>query len=81
MASTDPVLTFTITCQMNRRWAAQFFGMLETMQRLGSWGSSRDVTLHSDGDGDYRPVFKITGDDLPAPAEGLGPEKLFFDAG
>jgi hypothetical protein len=62
-------VTFIVTCTMKRRWAAQFIGMLQYMQKLGSWGSSRDVSFHADGDGDYRPRFQFVGD-LPEANEG-----------
>ncbi len=31
------------------------------MEYLGNVGSSRKVTLYSDGDGDFRPNFKLEG--------------------
>lgn len=49
--------TFTITCTMRERWIPHFLGALKQMQRLGQIGSSRDVTIHADGDGDFRPRF------------------------
>lgn len=33
--------------------------MLKYMEQLGSMGASRKVCLYSDGDGDFRPKFKI----------------------
>ena len=51
-------ITFTVTCTMKVRWARQFLAMLRRMQQLGSWGSSRNVTLFADGDGDFRPKFE-----------------------
>ena len=90
MASTDPKITFRITCTMNARWARQFLGMLKTMQRLGSWGSSRKIEFIADGDGDFRPKFEW---DEAAMAElGIDPcdpcgdrshghGEFFFDAG
>lgn len=78
-------ITFIVTCTMKRRWAAQFIGMLQYMQKLGSWGSSRDITFHADGDGDYRPRFQFVGE-VPEPDEGreIGPTgsgNRFWDAG
>lgn len=73
---------------MNARWARQFLGMLKTMQQLGSQGSSREVILYADGDGDFRPKFEW--DENSMAALGIEPaaprvvqphEKLFFDAG
>ena len=76
----DDKITFTIQCTMKRRWIPHFLGMLKKMQWLGSVGSSRNVIFVSDGDGDFRPKFSWS--ELPCePAEGLGTEKLYFDAG
>ena len=57
MASNDKV-QFTIRVDMQRRWVPYFLGMLKTMQRLGGWGSSRQLGFYSDGDGDFRPKFE-----------------------
>ena len=50
------------------------------MQRLGGIGSSRYVTIYSDGDGSFRPIFRWD-DDLPEPAgwmrESKGGDTLF----
>lgn len=61
-------VTFTLTCTMSERWVSQFLGMLHQMERLGKIGSSRDVTLYADGDGDFRPRFEWPAG-LPEPAE------------
>lgn len=55
----DPheTISFTVTCTMKRRWARQFLSMLRYLQWLGSAGSSREVTIFADGDGDFRPKF------------------------
>lgn len=68
-------VTFTVTCTMKRRWASQFLGMLKRMQRLGGVGASRPITFFSDGDGDYRPKFEVSGN-APEPAEGLTPDDV-----
>ena len=77
------VIEFTVKCKMRRRWARQFLGMLQTMQYLGGVGSSREVTIFADGDGDYRPKFEC--DDAPGvePAKptALSGDRQFFDAG
>lgn len=75
-------MKFTITVEMNDRWVPHFLGTLKRQQLLGSLGSSRDVTIHADGDGDYRPKFEW-GENLPEPAK---PSKesngnTWFDAG
>lgn len=82
MASYPDDIEFTIKCRMRARWVPYFLGMLAHIQKLGSWGSSRDVTLFADGDGDFRPQFEW-GETLPAPVNGIEDESgnTFFDAG
>ena len=48
---------FIIEAEMEERWIPHFMSMLKHMERLGEMGSSRKVTLYSDGDGDFRPKF------------------------
>ncbi len=55
---------------MKDRWVPHFLGMLKKMQYLGGIGSSRNVTLFSDGDGDFRPKFEW-GENLPPVAKPL----------
>lgn len=50
---------FTIEVEMEERWINNFCSMLSQMEYLGNIGSSRTVGLYSDGDGDFRPKFKI----------------------
>ena len=49
---------FTIKIKMKTRWIPHFLSMLQYMEHLGKIGSSRMVTLFSDGDGDFRPEFQ-----------------------
>ena len=53
-------VTFTLECTMKKRWVSTFLSMLAYMEQLGGLGGSRKVALYSDGDGDFRPKFKIT---------------------
>ena len=74
---------FTIRCEMSNRWVPHFLGMLRKMQSLGAIGSSREVAIYSDGDGDFRPRFTWESD-LPAPAPPRTEERsgdVLFDAG
>ncbi len=48
---------FNITVTMKENWIPHFLAMLKRMEYLGNIGSSRDVTLFSDGDGNFRPKF------------------------
>lgn len=52
--------TIKIEVTMRTRWVPHFVGMLKTMQRLGSLGSSRLVGIYADGDGDFRPTFTFS---------------------
>jgi hypothetical protein len=49
---------FTIEVEMNERWIPHFMSMLKYMEMLGNKGSSRQVGIYSDGDGDFNPKFK-----------------------
>jgi len=51
-------LRFTVTVTMKDRWVPHFLATLKYMQYLGGIGSSRMVSLYSDGDGDFRPQFR-----------------------
>lgn len=54
--------TFTIEVTMNERWVNDFCSMLHWMQSCGNLGHSSVVGFYSDGDGDFRPEFKINTD-------------------
>lgn len=74
-------ITFTVTCTMKKRWLNHFFSMLKYMEQLGNMGSSRQVAIYSDGDGDFRPKF-----DFSIECEQVEPVKNFhgdrlYDAG
>ena len=75
-------MKFTIQCEMKDRWAPHFLSMLKYMEQLGGLGSSREVGLYSDGDGDFRPKFKWS----PALASAAEPKRdrggnRLYDAG
>lgn len=55
----DDIITFNIQCSMNKRWVDHFCSMLEKMEHNGNIGHTEWVTFMSDGDGDFRPKFKI----------------------
>ncbi len=74
---------FRITVKMGTRWVPHFLGMLKRMQVLGSMGSSRQVAIYADGDGDFHPTFKWDSD-LPEPARPIKDSQsgdVLFDAG
>jgi len=80
MASNETTRS-TIEVEMQDRWIPHFLGMLRYMQRLGAVGSSRRVTLLSDGDGDFRPKFSWDLDvGLAEPREDHEGHR-FYDAG
>jgi len=66
--ASDKEAEFSVRCRMRARWVPHFLAMLRYMQRLGSVGASRRVSLFSDGDGDFRPRFEWDGS-LPSGAE------------
>ena len=49
---------FTMKVRMRSRWIPHFLAMLKKMEYYGSIGSSRNVGIYSDGDGDFRPKFE-----------------------
>lgn len=49
---------FTVECEMEERWVPYFLSMLNAMESYGIAGTSREVGIYSDGDGDFRPKFK-----------------------
>lgn len=51
--------TFNIQCTMEERWVDDFCSMLHKMQYFGNIGHSQMIGFYSDGDGDFRPEFKI----------------------
>ena len=77
--------TLIIKCTMRERWVSVFLGMLKKMQYLGAIGSSRYVTIFSDGDGSFRPKFEVMSTEeyrgpFDEPAKERGGHTL-FDAG
>jgi len=56
----EEIVEFNIkVSNIKRRDAKRLHGLLRTMQYLGGIGASRVVTFYCDGDGDFRPKFKI----------------------
>ena len=52
-------MKFNIKATMNERWVNDFCSMLNYIQSCGRVGHSGVVGFYSDGDGDFRPEFKI----------------------
>ena len=52
-------ITFNIEATMNERWVNDFCSMLHWMQSCGNMGHSSITGFYADGDGDFRPKFKI----------------------
>ena len=52
-------VTFKIEVTMNERWVDDFCSMLHYMESCGNMGHSSMVGFYADGDGDFRPKFKI----------------------
>lgn len=53
-----------IEMEVKERWIPHFLGMLELMQAMGSMGCSRTIGFYADGDGNFRPKFKVDGKEL-----------------
>jgi hypothetical protein len=76
------ITEFTIDVKMQSRWVPHFVTMLKYMQFLGDVGSSRHVTLFSDGDGDFRPKFEFSIDpERVEPVDGNKSGEHVYDAG
>ena len=80
MASNETT-EFTMRVKMQTRWVPYFLGMLQRMQRLGSIGSSREITFFSDGDGDFRPRFEWDLDVQTQPGHEKPNGDAYYDAG
>lgn len=87
-------MKLVIECEMKDRWVPHFLGMLKMMVSLGSMGASRVIGFMADGDGDFRPKFKVMGSTAPVEEvadprywlndpKGINKAKcdIFFDAG
>lgn len=66
---------------MSERWVPQFLGMLQQMEELGDVGSSRQVSIFSDGDGDFRPRFGWDIDSIVADPTLNSTGDAYYDAG
>lgn len=53
---------FTIEVEMEERWIIPFLSMLDRIQWDGNVGHSEIVGIYADGDGDFRPKFKVNGE-------------------
>lgn len=80
---TDPLnVTFTIRCTMRARWVPYFLGLLKRMQYQGGIGTSRWVHFFADGDGDFRPRFRLPSKfGEPAKPTGNDGDEAWWDAG
>lgn len=79
---------FTIECEIPERWVDDFCTMLNWMQSCGNLGHSSMIGFYADGDGDFRPKFKINTEwgktpgiwreDRDRPLPGM---EVYYDAG
>lgn len=53
------IVTFNVNVTMDERWVNAFCTMLNHMQYCGNSGHSDIIGFYADGDGDFRPEFKI----------------------
>lgn len=56
----ENMIKFRVSVTMNRRWAPHFVSMLRMMESFGRRGHSGYIGIYSDGDGDFRPEFKVS---------------------
>lgn len=75
------VKKFTIEVEMEERWINQFCSMLKRMEHLGRMGSSDNITIYSDGDGDFRPKFNIDVDFCDEDPRYEDSDEIVYDAG
>lgn len=77
-------MKFSIEVEMSDRWAPYFVDFLKYLEKNGNIGHSSLVGFYADGDGDFRPRFKIHAKTKPVeyitPSERLEVEAI-FDAG
>ena len=77
--------TFNIEVTMEERWIDDFCSMLEWMEYCGIIGHSSSIGFYVDGDGDFRPKFKIGTkyNNKDGIKRAASPKKLerFYDAG
>ena len=52
-------ISFNVNVTMDERWVNHFISFLKRMELDGNIGKSEHVTFYADGDGDFRPKFKI----------------------
>jgi hypothetical protein len=70
-----------IEATMRERWIPYFLSMLRHMEYLGKIGSSRKVSIFSDGDGDFQPKFEFNTDfEIKKPVKDDDGNRL-YDAG
>lgn len=76
---------FNIEVTMEERWVNDFCSMLKKIESNGNIGHSSTIAIYADGDGDFRPKFKI---DIPfEQVQGIDKQdilwkpEVMFDAG
>lgn len=55
-------IKFNIEVTMEERWVNDFCSMLKKIESNSNIGHSSTIAIYADGDGDFRPKFKI---DIP----------------
>ena len=51
---------YTIEVEMEERWIPHFNSFLNYLESMGKLGHSCTVGFYADGDGDFRPTFKVS---------------------
>lgn len=52
-------MKLNIEVEINNRWAATFLTFLKRLEHNGDIGHSSLIGFYADGDGDFRPKFKV----------------------
>lgn len=74
-------VTINIRANIPERWKNHFLSMLKEMEYLGHVGSSRKVSIFSDGDGDFNPEFEFDCDYEKVDGTRDASDNVFYDAG
>jgi hypothetical protein len=73
---------FTIECEVPERWVNDFCSFLEHLEHCGSVGHSALIGFYADGDGDFRPKFRINTEyEKTSGQSSHWTPELMFDAG
>lgn len=73
---------FVIECEIPERWVDDFCSFIKNLEYNGKIGHSSLIGFYADGDGDFRPSFKINTEYIQS--EGCNTShipEIMYDAG